>query len=242
MNRTFRQVGFIVLLTVLLVILNGCHTYGSIDISDNRDVFVMDDGKLSNGTLTYTLLPDKWSYEGEYPYRFGKTQEGKTLYAADSNGTIVKEEKPFYADMDYRPWIREDAELPDLYGEDYDVKVYVFKKDRSITLEGPARDEIVNWYHALLNGSNPVSSEEIDAEVFGNMHAMLNGGYVNTGSLNEDLFGTLYFESTKIKGLEYYNGYELRKISNRFVIVDDYDIVYATFGEDSALYQALIDE
>lgn len=77
MNRTFRQVGFIVLLTVLLVILNGCHTYGSIDISDNRDVFVMDDGKLSNGTLTYTLLPDEWSYEGEYPYRFGKTQEGK---------------------------------------------------------------------------------------------------------------------------------------------------------------------
>lgn len=144
--------------------------------------------------------------------------------------------------MDYRPWIREDAELPDLYGEDYDVKVYVFKKDRSITLEGPARDEIVNWYHALLNGSNPVSSEETDAEMFGNMHAMLNGGYVNTGSLNEDLFGTLYFESTMIKGLEYYNGYELRKISNGFVIVDDYDIVYATFGEDSALYQALIDE
>ena len=202
----------IVLVLIIFASMIGCHADNSAGTFYNQEVFVYGDGKLSNGTLTYIDFPQYWHYKGDYPYRFGKIKGGKTLYAADENGTIVKEKKPFLADMDYTPWIREDMVLPDLCGDKIAVMVN-FMDNTSFSLEGKAKEEFIEWFRKYKTNEKK--------------------GFYSTS--NKPI-GNIVFESLEIPGLYYYCDFLIIQLSNSIVIVDNFDKKIASFGQNTEFY------
>ena len=205
---------FIAFIAILIIFMNGCHKDNPTNDADNQRAFMINDNALSNGTLTYIRLPKCWYYDGDFPYRFGVVQGGRTLYSADESGTIIKEKKPLLADMDYAPWIRDDTILPDLYGEEITVTIYFMDKD-SFHLTGQAKDEFIEWFGGYQSGNNK---------------AMI---YIP----QEQPIGYIVFESTEIPGLYYDCDLLLVQLSSEIVIVDNSNMPIASFDQGTDLFR-----
>ena len=234
MNRT-KGIKLLCCLLVLITFMTACSFYKRTKVAGNQTFSVQDGDTLTNGTINYTRLPEGWHYGGEYLYRIGKVKGGRGLLSSDENGTIVKEMKPLLADMDYAPWIREDAVLPELCSEDMEVEVSVGNiKSKNwviMQLDRQARDEFITWLKYYSNNHNKLEFDKIGS--LGIPHLFNNPRYRQ---------GSVYLHSISTPGL-YYDG------DFRFIIVDrtlymvstidGEDYVIGSFDEGDAFYQAV---
>lgn len=204
MKRILQRAAFC--LTVLfLLCLFGC--------GDGGRVFVINGKSMSDGTVTYVRLPEKWYYFGRYSYRIGTVQEGNALLASDEEGTLVRERKPLLADMEYAPWVRSDFRFPVLYEEydEMDIEISIYRQWDSLILSEQAKSEFIEW-------ARKVESGEIR----------------NKGKNYGQSFASVYYSFPNIPNLGYDPKYHLIHGYSGIVVVDSSGNVIGTFGSDTA--------
>lgn len=206
MGRKDSIVKIILLFLCVSLLLQGC---GKQTVGDR--VFEIDRNCLTDGELYYKWLPDQWDYHGTYPFKIGKVQRGNALYASDRNGTIVQEAKHWYQDMDYRPWILENAEVPDKPGKRSDVLIEI-NREESFYLSENARAEFMAWYLTY------------DSEII--------------GKTETKYYAQIYPAVASVPGLIYKEGYRI-VLADSLYITDHSGNVCEIFESDTALFQEI---
>ena len=208
-------VGLMILCFVLIVAFGGCEVKQPIDEQADSRVFVIKDGKMTDGELIYKRLPDNWVYRGKYPYKIGTMKDGNALYASDKNGTIVQEAKSWYQDMEYWPWVLDSVEFPPEPDETFKVCISPFK-GKGFYLSEKAREEVITWY--------------------------LDGRKNSFGITHDHVFASVFFEMEEsVPGLYYDGNYWLVFKEERLMIVDNSDVIRGEFSPDTAFYQEVLD-
>ena len=182
----------------------------------NQGSYIKSDDELTNGVLTYHHLPENWQFGGNYSFRIGSVKGGGALFASDKDATIVRENKPLFADMEYRPWIRDDVILPDLCSDQVEIKIYLTNHG-TLVLEGQAREEFIQWFQMYQNGETNVYDVAPENPV--------------------KMRGLISFDSIYIKGLSYVLDFRIIQCDGAYIMVDNFNKAIASFGQESKLYE-----
>ena len=141
-----RAIGLCLALLFTLLALAGCG-------ADRR--FTWKDGKLFEGSVAYSYLPVNWMYYEKMPI-VGWTNDGERV-CGSADGMVVKLKERLLQDMQNRPMIREDIELPDeVIDSDYTVEIF------GAALDEAAADQFWKLFHMMSDSETEVSRSGID--------------------------------------------------------------------------------
>lgn len=75
------------------------------------------DHGMTDGVHDYAYMNDNtgWDYRGRLRYFVGWAEDGRPVYAADKERTIIRKRKPWYQDMDNAMLHRTDVPFPDVF-------------------------------------------------------------------------------------------------------------------------------
>ena len=200
----------------LLILFVGC--------MGQKRVFTYTQDGMTNGEVDYIYMPDEWHYEGKFLFYMGRTEDGRPVYAADREGTIIRKKKKWYSDMNYRALLRADCSYPDIFSQRCLISLCFPKKGSYVEMSEEGGKEFQEVLEQLYSGKKVTSAPKVFTT--GEKKTIVDGAHV---------------ENADFPNLIYIANIEVVLIDSRMYIWDQKNS-YIEIDSSSVLYDEIMAE